>query len=112
MIKRTSLVWKRPDLSDAEFRAAWLGEHAALARQIPGAREYVIDFIPDAPPELPSGIAVLRFDDEGGLAHGFSDPMLVAELNRTREDFASRVAVFVVEEAIVFRSIEGGTLDH
>ena len=109
MIKRVSLVWKRAGLSSAEFRSLWLGEHAALARAIPGAREYVIDFIPDAPPELPSGIAMLRFDDEAALSKAFSDPELVAELHRTRDQFASHVAVFVVDEAIVFQSSEGAT---
>jgi hypothetical protein len=27
MIKRTSLVWKRPELTTVEFRKLWLGEH-------------------------------------------------------------------------------------
>jgi uncharacterized protein (TIGR02118 family) len=112
MIKRTSLVWKRPELTDAEFRAAWLGEHAALARQIPGAREYAIDFIPDAPADLPSGIAVLRFDNAAALAQAFSDPTLVAELHRTRAQFAARVEVFLVDETILFSSHERQAIDH
>jgi hypothetical protein len=31
MIKRISLVWKRPELSDVEFRRIWLGEHVEYA---------------------------------------------------------------------------------
>jgi hypothetical protein len=109
MIKRMSFVWKREDLSFAEFRAIWLGEHAELARHIPGAREYLIDFIPDAPPELPSAVAVLRFDNQTELDSAFADQGLVAELNRTRDAFASRVAVFIVDEEIVFSSLKGAS---
>src|SRR5690349_4368368 len=49
MIKRISLVWKRPTLSDAEFRKIWLGEHVEFAKQLPGVREYTIDFAIDPP---------------------------------------------------------------
>jgi hypothetical protein len=109
MIKRMSLVWKRPGLSDADFRTLWLGEHAEVARRIPGAREYVIDFIPDAPVDLPSAVAVLRFDDRTALDRAFADQALAAELTRTREAFAAHVAVFIVDEAIVISPSEGAS---
>jgi hypothetical protein len=102
MIKRTSLVWKRPGLSDAEFKSLWLGDHATEARELKGLREYVVDFIPDASPELPSGIAVVRFDDMAALSAAFSDTCLHARLLASRETFAARVEVFIVDENIVF----------
>ena len=57
MIKRTSLVWKRPGLSAAAFRDRWLGEHVAYAKQLPGLEQYVIDFITEGPEGSPAGIA-------------------------------------------------------
>lgn len=104
MIKRTSLVWKRSELSDAEFRRIWLGEHAEYARQLPGVREYVIDFVTEAPPGAPSGIATLRFDSRSALDAAFSNPELRDNLMRTREHFAERVQVMIVDEhAVVAR---------
>ena len=101
MIKRTSLVWKRPELSDAEFRQLWLGEHIVYARQLPGVREYVIDFVADAAHGEPNGIATLRFDSREALDAAFAIPEIKAGLLRTREQFAQRVQVMIVDEHVV-----------
>jgi uncharacterized protein (TIGR02118 family) len=105
MIKRTSLVWKRPELSDAEFCRLWLGEHVQYAKQLPGLREYVIDFVRDAPSGSPAGIATLRFDTREALEAAFSDPELKENLLRTREQFAESVQVMIVDEHVVVPSV-------
>jgi uncharacterized protein (TIGR02118 family) len=101
MIKRTSLVWKRPDISTAEFRQVWLGEHVEYAQRLPGLREYVIDFVAKGPTEAPDGIATLRFDSREALDAAFSDASLNTDLIRTREQFARAVQVMIVDEHIV-----------
>ncbi|HET9444915.1 MAG TPA: EthD domain-containing protein [Steroidobacteraceae bacterium] len=101
MIKRVSLVWKRAHLSDADFRRLWLGEHVEVARRIPGVLEYTIDFSSQAPDGAPSGIATLRFESPEALDAAFSDPQLNEKLRRTREVFAERVQVMLVDECIV-----------
>lgn len=101
MLKRISLVWKRPELSRADFRRIWLGEHAAYARQLRGVREYTIDFVTEGPEGAPDGIATLRFDSREALDAAFSDKQLSGHLMRTREDFASAVQVTIVEEEFV-----------
>src|SRR5688572_19887030 len=101
MIKRTSLVWKRPELSDAEFRRLWLGEHVEYAKQLPGLREYVIDFITEGPSGGPSGIATVRFDTREALDAAFNVPHLKDNLLRTRDQFAQAVQVVIVDENIV-----------
>lgn len=101
MIKRISLVWKRAELSDAEFRRIWLGEHVDFAKQLPGVREYTIDFVADAPKGMPSGIATLRFDSREALEAAFGDPVLKENLLRTREQFAEGVQVMIVDECVV-----------
>jgi len=93
MIKRISLVWKRSELSDADFRRLWLGEHVDFARKIPGVREYTIDFVTYGPPGAPSGIATLRFDDKRALDKAFpthnSTKICVARAKRSRNPFRS-----------------------
>jgi uncharacterized protein (TIGR02118 family) len=109
VIKRVSLVWKRPELSDAEFRRIWLGDHVAYAKQLPGVREYTIDFVTDAPQSAPSGIATLRFDSREALDAAFKDPELKENLRRTREQFAEHVEIVIVEECIVVPRETGET---
>jgi hypothetical protein len=111
VIKRTSLVWKRPELSDAQFRALWLGAHAEDAKQLVGLREYVIDFIADAPAGLPSGIATVRFDDLAALEAAFADDALRSRLLTTRTAFAARVEVFIVQENVVLAASEQGEIE-
>jgi uncharacterized protein (TIGR02118 family) len=101
MIKRTSLVWKRQELSDAEFRQLWLGEHVDYAKQLPGVREYTIDFVSDPPESAPSAIATLRFDSREALEAAFSIPDLKESLIRTREQFAREVQVMIVDECVI-----------
>ena len=74
MIKRTSLVWKRRDITEADFRSAWLGDHADYACRLPGLREYVVDFVKEGPSGGPSGIATVRFDTRETLARA-EDPL-------------------------------------
>jgi uncharacterized protein (TIGR02118 family) len=101
MIKRISLVWKRPELSNAEFRRIWLGEHVEYAKQLPGVREYTIDFSTGGPSGAPDAIATLRFDTREALDAAFSDPYLKDNLMRTREQFASDIQVMIVDEHVV-----------
>jgi uncharacterized protein (TIGR02118 family) len=101
MMKRISLVWKRPEISNSEFRARWLGEHVSYARRLAGLREYVIDFVTEGPAGAPDGIATLRFDSREALDVAFSDPLLAKELVRTREGFAKAVQVMLVDEHII-----------
>lgn len=101
MIKRTSLVWKRAGLSDSEFRRLWLGEHVGYAKQLPGLREYVIDFVTEGPAGGPNGIATLQFDSRQTLSAAFSNDALAKELLRTRDQFASAVKVMLVEEEVL-----------
>jgi uncharacterized protein (TIGR02118 family) len=103
MIKRISLVWKRPELSDVEFRRIWLGEHARYASQLPGLREYTVDFVAEGVMDGPSAIATLRFDSREALEAAFAVPFLGENLFRTRDQFANAVQVMIVDEHVVVR---------
>jgi uncharacterized protein (TIGR02118 family) len=101
MLKRISLVWKRPELTDEEFQRLWLGEHVAYAKRLAGVHEYTIDFVTQGPPGGPTGIATLRFDSREALEAAFADEQLAQDLHRTREQFAHRVQVMLVDEHTV-----------
>lgn len=95
------MVWKRPELTDADFRRIWLGEHVSYATQLPGVREYTIDFATAGDAKAPSAIATLRFDSREALDAAFSVQSLKENLVRTREQFARAVQVIIVDEHVV-----------
>jgi uncharacterized protein (TIGR02118 family) len=101
MIKRISLVWKRHELTDKDFRRIWLGDHVYYAKQLPGLREYSIDFIAEGASDVPSAIATLRFDSRDTMDAAFEVPGLRDQLWRTREQFARDVRVAIVDECVV-----------
>ncbi len=73
----------------------------AFEKKLPKLREYVIDFLPEESADGPAGIATLRFDSREALEAAFSDPNLSRELIRTREQFAQKVQVMIVDECVV-----------
>ena len=100
MIRRLSLVRKRPELTRAEFLDRWTGEHVEIAKRLPGLRGYVIHILDgDTPPF--DGIAVTTFDSREEAERAFADPELADGLRRTRDEFAASVEVYFVEEHII-----------
>ena len=106
MIRRYSLVRKRPELSREEFLARWTGEHVEIARRLPGLRGYAIHLLEgDSPPY--DGIAVTTFDSREDAERAFADPELAAGLARTRDEFAGSVEVFFAEEHVIVEEEKG-----
>lgn len=101
MVRRISLVRKRPDLTREQFAARWLGEHAQLARRLEGLRSYTIDFLDGEDPPY-DGIAITCFDSREAAERAFADAELAAGLLRTREEFAASVEVRFTTEHVVF----------
>ena len=100
MIRRFSLVRKRPELSPEEFLARWTGEHVEIAKQLPGLRGYVIHLLDgEAPPY--DGIAITSFDSREDAERAFADPALADGLARTRDEFAAEVEVYFAEEHVI-----------
>jgi uncharacterized protein (TIGR02118 family) len=100
MIRRFSLVRKRPELSPEEFLARWTGEHVEIAKRLPGLRGYVIHLLDgEAPPY--DGIAITSFDSREDAERAFADPALLEGLARTRDEFAAAVEVYFAEEHVI-----------
>jgi len=90
VIRRLSLVRKRPELTREEFLARWTGEHVDIAKRLPGLRGYVIHVLDGEAPPV-DGIAVTTFDSREEAERAFADPELAPGLRRTRDDFAVSV---------------------
>jgi uncharacterized protein (TIGR02118 family) len=100
MIRRFSLVRKRPELSPEEFLARWTGEHVEIAKRLPGLRGYVIHVLDgEAPPY--DGIAITSFDSREDAERAFADPALAEDLARTRDEFAAAVEVYFAEDHVI-----------
>jgi uncharacterized protein (TIGR02118 family) len=70
VIYYTVMVYRRSDLTQAEFESVWLGEHASLARRVPGV--VGVEFMPryqlDDQDRGPHGVGRLLFDDVESLS--------------------------------------------
>jgi hypothetical protein len=100
MIRRISVVRRRPDLSRDDFTRRWLGEHAQVAARLEGLRGYVVYIADDGCTSF-DGIAVTTFDSREAAERAFADPALADDLRRTREEFAESVEVCFVDEHVV-----------
>jgi EthD domain len=99
MIRRFSLVRKRPELSPEEFLARWTGEHVEIAKRLSGLRGYVIHLLEAEAPY--DGIAITTFDSRDEAERAFADPALAEGLARTRDEFAASVEVYFAEEHVI-----------
>jgi uncharacterized protein (TIGR02118 family) len=65
---------RRTDLSRTFFFDWWLGQHRALAEQLPGLRQYIISLAADEQEGPFDGMAELWFDDLGAADTAFASP--------------------------------------
>jgi uncharacterized protein (TIGR02118 family) len=85
MIARMGLLQKKPDLSDAEFRAHWRDVHGPLAAKLPGLRRYHQNHVVDREQRGIvyargshdfDGISELWFDDLPSMQRAFSSDLV------------------------------------
>ena len=100
MIRRFSLVRKRPELSREEFLERWTGEHVEIAKRLPGLRGYGIHILQGETPPY-DGIAITTFDSREDAERAFAVPELAEGLSRTRDEFAASVEVYFSEHVVV-----------
>jgi uncharacterized protein (TIGR02118 family) len=100
VIRRFSLVRKRPELSSEAFLSRWKGEHIEIAKRLPGLRGYVIHVLEGESPPY-DGIAITTFDSRDDAERAFASPELAQGLARTRDEFAASVEVFYADEHVI-----------
>ena len=110
VIKRMSLLRRRPDVSHDEFVHEWRVLHARLVRRVNGVRGYRQNLIvgrevPKGQPvdydQLPiDGIVELWFDDAESLNAAFASPRGVTLMTHARE-FIAEITTFLVERHVI-----------
>ena len=72
MIKLVNLVVRKDEYTHEEFVERWTGEHADLAKDLPGLKKYVTS-LPTSPERSEyDGIVELYFEDMEALKAAFS----------------------------------------
>jgi uncharacterized protein (TIGR02118 family) len=92
---------RRADLLQPLFFAWWLGQHKALAEQIPGLRQYIISLAVDAPEGLFDGMAELWFDDLAAADAAFASPAGQAARADADAHVARRECLNLTEHPII-----------
>jgi uncharacterized protein (TIGR02118 family) len=108
MIKRISLLTRKPHLTHEEFVKHWREIHGPLAIGVPGLRRYVQSHIQSESERSDiqttdiqvDGIAELWYDDEASMAKASASP----EAQRLFADGAliiGQIKTFVIKEEVI-----------
>lgn len=109
MIKRASLLGRKPGQTREEFLAHWLDVHAPLAYKIPGIARYTCTIVTrsstrsDGPAPMDvevDGIAEMWFTDQKSLEMAVKSPAFAA-LRADGAAFIGREIDFVTEEVVI-----------
>lgn len=92
MIKMVDLLVRRDGYTHEEFVERWQGEHAAIAKDLPGLRRYGTSVPTDPERADFDGVLELYFDDQAAL----------------NEAFASEVGEAVQADAAEFIDVQTG----
>ena len=101
VIKRISLVRRRPDLSADEFVAYWLGPHADIAREMPGALGYVVNVAQDPEEAGWDGFAEVWFESREAAEAAFASEPFASRIRADRPKFVAEQRIFFVDETTV-----------
>ena len=108
MIKRISLLTRKPGLSEAAFSRYWREVHGPMVKRLPGVRGYFQNHIVDRGHrhDLPSGdqpvdgVVEFWFDSVEAMDAAFASPA-GKELWADGAKFIASVTTFLVEEHVV-----------
>lgn len=110
LIKRMSLLKRRPDVDEATFEREWRVEHARLVKLTPGVKGYrqnlvigreAVKGIPCSYDELPiDGVVELWFSDTDALNQAFASPQGVTLMEHAKT-FIDEITTYMVETHVV-----------
>ena len=108
MIKRISLLTRKPELTHEAFVRHWLEIHGPLARKVPGIRRYVQSHIQSESirADIPAtdiaidGIAELWYDDVEAMERSSATPEAQA-LYADGALIIGNIKSYVVEEKVI-----------
>ncbi len=107
MLKFMVVIYKRPDLTQEQFRRHLQGTHATLAKNLPGLRKYVQNYVCADPKRTPPGwdaVVELHFDDWSSMEVAWASPQgaasdadLPAFVDMTRTTWSAVDEITVLE---------------
>ncbi|MDH5020928.1 EthD family reductase [Halobacterium rubrum] len=105
MVKMVQLLVKRDDYSHEAFVERWRGEHADMARDLPGLQKYVTAVPNDPERSSHDGVVELYFEDMDALAAAF-DSELGEAVQADAAEFADMDAgeTLYVEEQVEYEA--------
>jgi len=100
MIKRVSLVRRKPGLSRGEFLAHWMGPHAKIVLGLPGLRGLRFNVVQHWSPAEAAwdGVGELWFDSVADAERAFATEPYLSMLKEDREQFLGEGQWCFVEE--------------
>ncbi|MGB3413447.1 MAG: EthD domain-containing protein [Microbacteriaceae bacterium] len=107
-VRNFTLISKRQDLSQEEFRRYWTEVHAPIAQRLPGLIGYVQHHVVDtgargdfpAPPADVDGIVELIFESRAAMDAALSGPV-GEELVEDARNFQSQMRKYIVEDVVI-----------
>jgi uncharacterized protein (TIGR02118 family) len=107
-IKRVSMVRRRHDLSHDEFVAYWLGPHAEIAKEMPGALAYVVNIARDPEAAGWDGFAEVWFESIEAAEAAFASEPFASRIRADRPKFVGEQVIFFVDETAVIEPVSDG----
>jgi len=103
MVKLVSTLKRPATMSLDEFHRWWLGPHAAVAKNYPGLKKYVISLAIGARDGEPKydGIAELWFESMDDLKKIYASPDFVEAGKDVRERGITVITIFTEEHVII-----------
>jgi uncharacterized protein (TIGR02118 family) len=103
MIKRVSLVRRKPDWTHEAFVAHWMGPHAAIVRQLPGLRGLRFGVVQRWSPDAAAwdGVGEVWFDSVADAERAFVTEPFRSQLVADRALFLGEGQWCFVEEHTV-----------
>ncbi len=98
MIKRISLIRRKPEMTPEEFWEHYTGPHAAIVRKMPGVRKMVLSRVVGPRSAEWDAVGELWFDNAAAVEKAFADPEIVNLLAQDRPLFLGHAEVIIAEE--------------
>ena len=99
MFKAIILLKRRQDMSLAEFEAWWIGQHAPLARQLPGVRHITFNLAQDGAPF--DGVSELWFDSQADFTAAYETDLGKSVAADSMAHVSDRQRLLVTEHTIL-----------
>ncbi len=100
MFKAMILLTRRDDMTHDDFRTWWLGEHAPLARGLPGLRKITFNVIETVDADY-DGITELWFDDQAAFEAAYASDFGKSVAADSLAHVSQRIRLFVDEHNVV-----------